>query len=75
MQYPVDIVRMLPDESPYLWILLDGFVRAVFVLVARLWTIDGNIVNEGCRNVRHFWFEDESHASLEFWNCVRTALR
>jgi len=55
---PVDVLEVLPDETPDAGVFVKCFIRAVGVLIICVGSLDGNVVDKGNCDVRDFGSQD-----------------
>ena len=61
---------MLPDRSVDSWIIWDGFVVPVHILIVNVKRFSWNVVNEGSGVLWDLVLEDECHICLVNLHCI-----
>ena len=65
LDYPVEVLEMLPDEAANAGVFRDCFEGAIGGLVSRRRTSDGDVVDVGDSELGNLWLKDVRHVVVE----------
>src|ERR1700734_598615 len=71
----IQVLEMLPHESPDSWVFWYGFVRSILVLIHRTRSPDRYIINIRYGYMRNFLSQDICDIVMEDWDRICPTLR